>query len=367
MVAAINTTWIRSPLWDGFWVLSGAPLGLLLLGASNAIPAALLTFWLVVLLQQSHNFSPIVMAWGHRSFRAHMLQHKAKFILIPLSLLAGSLAVGWLSEMLYPSFFPFRGTKIDVIGPSGWQSPLGLMLALYFVWNTYHFAKQNFGVLSIYRARSGSGRRTADLVYALTVHLVVTAIGIAAMLHLGDARTIDMCMFGALAGVAAMLSLETKLSPRIPFILTDASRLILMSWSGLWGFAISGMNHWLVAIGLSSHVYANHQHRTPLTFSAVLVGLGMLVFGLLFVVVPFTGIHSTSGPAPLPWWIRATIPAVSLRLGLGFVHFLYDRWLWRFGDPQVRETIGADLFRKRMAFPVEPQAKCFRRRSEDWR
>jgi len=281
-----------------------------------------------------------------------MMQRRMKFIGVPIIILGGSLAAGWLSAAVYPYFFPFRGTKIDVIGLSGWQSPLGLMLVLYFVWNTYHFAKQNFGVLSIYRAKSGSGRRTADLVYALTVHLIVTAIGIAAMLHLVGAGTMEMCMFGTLAGVAAMLSLETKLSPRIAFILTDASRLILISWSGLWGFAISGMNHWLVAIGLSSHVYANHQNRSPHVFSVVLVGLGTLTFGLLFVVVPFTGIYSTSGPPPLPWWIRATIPAVSLRLGLGFVHFLYDRWIWKLSEPDVRAAIGADLFREAQRIPA---------------
>lgn len=124
-----------------------------------------------------------------------------------------------------------------------------------------------------------------------------------------------------------------------------------MTFSPLWSFAISGMNHWLAAIGLSSLVYANHQDRSPLAFSAALVGLGMLVFGLLFVAVPFTGIHSTSGPTPLPWWIRATIPAVSLRLGLGFVHFLYDRWIWKLGDPHVRATIGKDLLREALGNP----------------
>jgi hypothetical protein len=51
-------------------------------------------------------------------------------------------------------------------------------------------------------------------------------------------------------------------------------------------------------------------------------------FGLLFVVVLFAGTYSTSGPAQLPWRIRlATIPTVSVRLGLVFVHFLYDRWI----------------------------------------
>lgn len=351
--------WIRNPLWDCVWVLSGLPFGAALIGLSNVVPAVLITFWLVTVLQQSHNLSPIVMAWTHRGFRTLMMRRRMKFIGVPIVILGGSLAAGWLSAVLHPYFFPFRGTKIDVnmarVGE--WASPLGLMLTLYFVWNTYHFAKQNFGVLSIYRAKSGSGRRSIDLLYAVAVHFAVTTVGILMMTPLARRWVIDLCMIAGLMVIVLMLSFETKVSPRIPFILADASRLVLISFSGLWGFAISGMNHWLVAIGLSSQVYANHQNRSPIAFSAVLVGLGTLVFGLLFVVVPFTGIHSTSGPAPLPWWIRATIPAVSLRLGLGFVHFLYDRWLWKLSDPQVRETIGADCFRKAHGIPASAASK----------
>jgi hypothetical protein len=323
-------------------VLSGLPLGAALIGLSNVIPSALITFWLIVILQQSHNLSSIVMAWGHRRFREHMRKHWIKFVAVPALILVGSVGAGWLSGILYPTFFPFHGTKVGVFGLQGWQSPLGLMLGLYFIWNTWHFAKQNFGVLSIYRAKSGSGHRTADLVYALIIHIAATLIGVLMMLGLVSDSVMDVCMFGALAAVIVMLSFETRLSPRIAFIITDALRLALGWTSGLWSFAISGMNHWLVAIGLSSHVHA--RDRSAVVFSAALIGFGTIVFALLFIALPFCGLYSTSGPAPLPWWVRATIPAVSLRLGLGFVHFLYDRWLWKLSDPMVRAMIGKDLF-----------------------
>jgi len=44
--------WVPNPWWDGVWLLSGLPFGLLLLCLSNVIPAALLTFWLIGMLQQ---------------------------------------------------------------------------------------------------------------------------------------------------------------------------------------------------------------------------------------------------------------------------------------------------------------------------
>jgi hypothetical protein len=38
--------------------------------------------------------------------------------------------------------------------------------------------------------------------------------------------------------------------------------------------------------------------------------------------------------------------AVALRTGLGFVHFLYDRWVYRFGDPAVRAIVGSAFVRE---------------------
>jgi hypothetical protein len=35
---------------------------------------------------------------------------------------------------------------------------------------------------------------------------------------------------------------------------------------------------------------------------------------------------------------------VGMRLALGFWHFCQDRWNYKFSDPQVRATIGQDLF-----------------------
>lgn len=99
----------------------------------------------------------------------------------------------------------------------------------------------------------------------------------------------------------------------------------------MWGFAIIAVNHWLVAIGLSSHIYSVHRGRPPVVFAAVLIAVGMLTFALLFVSLPtFT--------------LKMTTLAVGLRVGLGFVHFLYDRWIYKLTDGKVRSTIGRDIF-----------------------
>ena len=44
--------------------------------------------------------------------------------------------------------------------------------------------------------------------------------------------------------------------------------------------------------------------------------------------------------------IRVIPVIICARMGLGFVHFLYDRWVWKLRDPLVRATIGRDLLKR---------------------
>lgn len=48
-------------------------------------------------------------------------------------------------------------------------------------------------------------------------------------------------------------------------------------------------------------------------------------------------------PTPGGMMIRVIPVLICGRLGLGFVHFLYSRWVWKFSDPRVRATISRDL------------------------
>jgi hypothetical protein len=69
-----------------------------------------------------------------------------------------------------------------------------------------------------------------------------------------------------------------------------------------------------------------HRDRPPIVFAAVLI----IAVRVLFVSFPTLT-------------IKVTMPAVGLRIGLGFVHFLYDRWVYKLSDPQVRAMIGRDI------------------------
>jgi hypothetical protein len=211
------------------------------------------------------------------------------------------------------------------------------MLVVYAAWNAYPFAMQNFGVLSIYRRKSqsyGPGQRRADMIFCIVVMGAATVLTFAPHLRLDRGVIYHVYASMAAVGILFMLWRETLTGafclPRILFIFTTAVGLVLVFQQGLWGFAIIAVNHWLVAIALSSHVYLVHRGRPPVVFAAILIIAGMLGFVLLF--VPFPTLT-----------IKVTMPAVGLRIGLGFVHFLYDRWVYKLGDPQVRGTIGRDI------------------------
>src|SRR5262245_29915107 len=99
------------------------------------------------------------------------------------------------------------------------------------------------------------------------------------------------------------------------------------------------MNHWMVAIGLSSRVYSVHRGRSPALFIVGLLAAGMGLFWLIF----GSGVDLATIFDPA-FVVKTTMIAMSARYGVAFTHFLYDRWLWQFSKPEVRATIGKNLF-----------------------
>jgi hypothetical protein len=92
--------------------------------------------------------------------------------------------------------------------------------------------------------------------------------------------------------------------------------------------AIAGavaFNHWAVSLGLCGRVSGRPWLFMPAILLSGMIGFSWFVptaRGLLVPVVPMV---------------------LCARIGLSFAHFLYDRWVWKFSDPQVRSTIGRSL------------------------
>jgi hypothetical protein len=89
---------------------------------------------------------------------------------------------------------------------------------------------------------------------------------------------------------------------------------------------IFSVNHWTVDIGLSSRIIG--QRGWVLAGGVLLAG----AVGFMWMIPTSTGMM-----------IRVIPLVICSRLWLGFVHFLYSRWVWKLSDPDVRATIGQDL------------------------
>jgi hypothetical protein len=108
-------------------------------------------------------------------------------------------------------------------------------------------------------------------------------------------------------------------------IMVGAPLLHVDWWRWVALFALD-FNHWLVDIGLSSWV-----SRCWWLFLGGIAAIGCI--GFTFKVARVDHVATLA----IPWVLKA-------RLGAGIMHFLYSRWVWKLSDPQVRETIGRDLF-----------------------
>jgi hypothetical protein len=160
-----------------------------------------------------------------------------------------------------------------------WGNPLPVVVWIYWAWNIFHFGMQHFGVLSLWRGGARSRRRRfADMALCL----IKTAF----------------CMVA------------------LPTLTRD-------QWVGFLLIGAFPVNHWVVDIGLSSRV-----SKWGWLFVAGVLLAGMI--GFLWMAPTSNGIM-----------LRVIPVLICARLGLGFVHFLYSRWVWKLSNPKVRATIGS--------------------------
>jgi hypothetical protein len=111
--------WVRGPWWDGFWLLSGLPIGVVLMLFAPQSGMALAIA--VMILESAHVVSPIVLAWTQPRLRTIVKREWIKHIAAPAVVMGGVL-----------------------VFPAAWVA------GVYGVWNVYHFGMQNFGVSSLY-------------------------------------------------------------------------------------------------------------------------------------------------------------------------------------------------------------------------
>src|SRR5712664_2735384 len=89
----------------------------------------------LIVIDTAHNLSPMAMAWSRRDVRAMMYRHWAWYIGLPAALLVVSLAAAATAA---PGARYGEAPAVDAI------------VNIYYAWNIYHFASQNYGLLKLW-------------------------------------------------------------------------------------------------------------------------------------------------------------------------------------------------------------------------
>jgi hypothetical protein len=155
-------------------------------------------------------------------------------------------------------------------------NPLPVMFWIYWIWNAYHFGMQNFGVARLF--------------------------------HLPGPRWLHKAGFGG--GTATiMLAGAHVFGPALGFIV---------------GTIFISFGHWLSELWLTWRAIGYRW-----VFIAGILAVGLL--GFIWSEPTEYGLAMTASGFFLVLYV--------CRLGIGFVHFTTDRWIWKLSDPQIKSAM----------------------------
>ncbi len=357
--------WLISPAWDGLWVFSGLWFALLILGAYPLGKAAVVSLLIGTgvgswFFGWGHMLSPVITAWTIKDFRSAMLQDKRLYIFPPLLILV--------------IVFSLTGIALYTHGRSRLTPLLGLGV-VYFLWNSWHFAMQHFGFLSIYRHRAGQREifeRNADRLFCfLATFLLVGAAWYVQGARFGlfldwvpRPRSItawqSVITMAAVLPSAGMIVYEwRKPNASIPklfyYALIGIQPVLLCRSYGLFSLPVFTASHWIAEVGLMSKIHASN--KTPLSpvrnlRVRFIAGVGLFAV-LSFAIQRFDLFDSQSlfwefvalkdfsakldGLAP---WTRFCLLLLTGGfISSGLYHFLYDYYLFSFRRAAPRNVI----------------------------
>ena len=366
--------WVRGPLWDAFWLQSAfwlAPLALLLARGyedPGESPLDALVFVLTALFWLGHRFGSTWLAYATTAYRPLLRADPMRFAMVPLVIATACFAILLPADDALPLTRPERVMALATFD---------------FALVTYHFAAQHFGVLSLYRVRSGRAAdawtRRLDRAFALVVGgaLVVVAEAVAETTLFQEtwlgtwidpewlAGASDTLRAGAsvlvVAITLALLAMEARSAnvslPRILYAVGVAAMVgggLHMDRPFLF-VAVWTAQHWLVATGLATRVAcaepaprgssawrALHAvNRRPWALLLVLCLLSVLLLPIMEVeAVKTEGTYYGDrifGALAVAIRTSHWVPAL-LAIGFttGFLHYWLDRAVYRFSNPAVR-------------------------------
>ena len=379
--ATARSPWLRSPLWDGFWMLSAlwlVPITLWLAhGYSDAAssPVDLLYFGLTALFWIGHRFCSTYLAYCTEAYRPLLRTQPVRFVVLPLVITAGCFAV----------FLP-----PDAALPWTREERLICIAIVDYAFVTYHFAAQHFGALSLYRSRAGRSAcpwtRRLDRSFSLLIGGLLILVAdmlagaVAYQQHWVDRGFLPDLLVSAqenirliatlllLAVTAAMLLMEIRAArwslPRVLYIVGLAIMVgIALQPRSLFLFLVIWTSqHWILAVGLTSQTV----NKEPAPQRGLLRGafhalnvrpwaLVLFLVAMSILLLPLFEVEANGqgdtyygdrifGAIATALRTSSWVPAlVALGFASGFIHYLLDRSVYRFSNPEVRAAASSLL------------------------
>ena len=353
--------WIQCFGWDLFWVFPGILLFPLVLFIDDLDPiyaVGVFLFWI------GHRVSSLYLGWFSPSFRPLLHDQRQRFIFIPLAVLL--LTGFWLllPESLLPLPFSLR--------------ILSLAMLDYF-WGIYrHLAPGSEDVFEKIRDRWYClGAAGGLVIFAEVLHgtailqedwtgpiLTSEVFGGQQQQLLQFGLILSLCWFlfmlqrefcsgGSLPRLLYLLQLGVMVGAA--FVLDPFRFLVL--WT---------LQHWMVAVGLVSFLGGNDissrqtegSSHSRILYIRSRVGVLILLCLVSLLMTPMMEIEALSADSAYSakwwpeWWEwiqRQSWLQLVMVIGFssGFIHYLMDRAVYRFSDPQTRSVLTKLLYHER--------------------
>jgi len=373
-LAGSRSTWVRGPVWDSFWMLSGlwlAPIVLWLAWGYDdpeSSPLDLLYFGLTALLWLGHRFCSTYLAYCTEAYRPLLRTQPVRFVVLPVLITLGCFA------FFLPPDSALPWTRAERL--------VGLAIVDY-AWVTWHFASQHFGALSLYRSRAGRSAcvqtRRFDRLFALIAGGVLVFVAdILAGAVAYQEQWIDRWFFptwmvssqdvirnGAtvvlvivtVAALFAELHTSRWSLPRVLYIIGIAVMVgIALRPRSLFLFLVIWTSqHWILATGLASQTPRGEPAPRRGLIRGALHGLNIRPWAVLLfltilsvLLLPIFEVEANRqagtyygdrifGAIATGLRTSSWVPMlVALGFATGFTHYLLDRSVYRMSDPQVR-------------------------------
>lgn len=365
-----KSNWLRSASWDSLWIMSGLwlfPLGAFFYYSHWSDSFLNYLFLAAPIIGGLHSFLPLIATFSSPGFAERMRPQKNRIIKMSVIIVGISFA-------------------LSIAGGVFSRPELWLLLGYgYLLWNTWHFAAQNFGVLSLYRSISEQNsvlERKVDKFYCVTMGCVIMPLSWFCV----EARwgpfinmfpswipvkaitiaTIVAASVMTLAYIFFELQKKNRSFQKIAYVLSIGVQPFSAVWSYYpFHFLAYTIPHWMVEIGITGTIQSKEAKRSTKVAPLMVVGS---ILALSMVLIYFLEMPLIEDGYVLTWWeqlanydvpinnfyTQFTIPALIsfLVVPRSFFHFYISRQVFK----STRWTLG--MLKAESQVEVSQTEKC---------